>query len=47
MTNQKTEGERKRFVFSWRGFYYDWWRDAKTDREFKFEMGEDPNDYQF
>lgn len=35
----------KTFVFSYRGFYWDYWRNVKTNELIKFEMGEDPNEY--
>lgn len=37
--------KQKRFVFSFRGFYWDYWRDVSTGETVKFEMGEDPNEY--
>ncbi len=36
---------RKQFVFSFRGFYWDYWRNVNTGEVIKFEMGEDPNEY--
>lgn len=42
-TKPKTE---KKFVFSFRGFYWDYWRNTKTGEIINFEMGADPNEYE-
>lgn len=34
----------KKYKFSWRGFYYDYWIDIITGIEFRFEMGKNPNE---
>lgn len=35
----------KIYVFSFRGFYWDYWRNVQTNEIIKFEIGYDPNDY--
>lgn len=34
-----------RFVFSFRGFYWDYWRDCQTGEIIRFEMGNNPNEF--
>lgn len=37
---------KKRYLFAFRGFYWDYWEDLRTGDLIKFRMGADPNKYE-
>lgn len=38
--------QKKRYLFLFRGFYWDYWEDRRTGETMKFKMGANPNDYE-